>query len=89
MADDDTPIEGSPADTANVTASTYTSISTLPPNIIPSITSFEAATTSTKPAQAPILISVIKSSRKRLRTIIVAITLVASKQDKDVTRRGM
>ena len=83
MADDDTPTEGSPADTADVTASTHTSGSTLPPNTTPSITSFKAATTSTEPAQAPISISVIKSLRKRLRTIIVAITLAASKQDKD------
>jgi len=79
MADDDTPIEGSPANTANITTSTYTSASTLPLNTTPSITSFEAAITSTKPAQAPILISVIKSLRKRLRTIIVVITLAASK----------
>jgi len=48
MADDGTPIESGPADTANVTASTYTSASTFPPNTTPSITSFKAAT-STKP----------------------------------------
>ena len=50
MADDDTPIEGSLVDTADVTASTYTSTSTLPLNTTPSITSFKAATTSTEPA---------------------------------------
>ena len=83
MADDDIPIKGSPADTINITVSTHTSASTLPPNTILSITSFEAATTSTKLAQAPISISVTKSSRKRLRIIIVATTLAASEQDKD------
>jgi hypothetical protein len=48
MADDDTPIEGSPANTADATTSTYTSASTPPPNTTPSIISFEAAT-STEP----------------------------------------
>ena len=32
MADDDTPVEGSLANTANITASTHTSASTPPPN---------------------------------------------------------
>ena len=32
MADDDTPVEGSLADTVNITASTHTSASTPPPN---------------------------------------------------------
>ena len=50
MADDDTPIEGSPADTADITTSTYTSASTPSPNTTPSMTSFKAATTSTEPA---------------------------------------
>jgi len=50
MANGDTPIEGSPADTADVTTSTYTSASTPPPNTTPSMTSFKVATTSTKPA---------------------------------------
>ena len=77
MADDDTPIQNSPADTADVTASTYTSASTPPPNT-PSITSFEAAT-STEPTQAPISISAIESSRKQLRRVMVVITLVADK----------
>jgi len=49
MADDGTPIESGPADTADVTASTYTSASTPPLNTTPSMTSFEAAT-STEPA---------------------------------------
>ena len=49
MADDDTPIESSPANTADITTSTYTSASTPPPNTTPSITSFEAAT-SAEPA---------------------------------------
>ena len=80
MADDDTPIEGSPADTADVTASTHTSAST-PPLNIPSMRSFEAATTS--PALAPILTSMTISSRKRLRRITVAIILAADEQDKD------
>ena len=77
MADDDIPVQSNPADTADVTASTYTSASTPPPNT-PSMTSFEAAT-STEPTQAPILISVMESSRKRLRGVTVVITLVADK----------
>ena len=82
MADDDTPIEGSPADTADVTASTYTFASTTPN--ISSIRSFKAATTSTEPAPAPIiLISATTSLRKRLRRITLAIILAANKQDKD------
>jgi hypothetical protein len=83
MADDDTPIEGSPADTADATTSTHTSASTPLPNTTPSMTSFEAATTSTEPAQAPISISTTKSSRKRPRRITVATTLAADEQDKD------
>ena len=83
MADNNTPIEGSLANITDVTASTYTSTSTLPLNTTPSITSFKAVITSTKPAQAPILISVMKSLKKRLKTIIVVTTLAASKQDKN------
>ena len=83
MADDDTPIEGSPADIADVTTSTYTSASTSPLNTTPSMTSFEAATTSTELAQAPISISATKPSRKRPRKITVATTLAADEQDKD------
>ena len=49
MADNNTPTEGSLANTTNVTVSTYTSTSTLPPNTTLSITSFKAATTSTEP----------------------------------------
>jgi len=82
MADDDTPIESSPADTTNITASTHTSASTPPPNTTPSITFFKAAT-STKPAQAPISISAMESLRKRPRRVTVAITLAANKQDKN------
>jgi hypothetical protein len=83
MADDDTPIEGSPADTADVTASTYTFAST-PPLNTSSMRSFEAATTSTKPAPAPIIsISTTTSSRKRPRRITLAIILAANEQDKD------
>ena len=78
MADDDIRIESSPADTADVTTSTYTSASTPPPNTTPSITSFKVAT-STEPAQAPILISTIESLRKRLRRVTVVITLTANK----------
>jgi hypothetical protein len=79
MADDDTPIEGSPTDTADVTASTYTFAST-PPLNTSSIRSFEVATTSTEPALAPIiLISVITSLRKRLRRIMLVIILAANK----------
>jgi hypothetical protein len=82
MADDDTPIEGSPADTADVTTSTYASThtSTSTPLLnISSIRSFKAATTSTKLALAPILASATTSLRKRLRRITVAITLAANK----------
>ena len=49
MANDDTPIEGSPADTADATTSIYTSASTPLLNTTPSMTSFKAATTSTEP----------------------------------------
>jgi len=80
IADDDIPIEGSPADTADVTASTYASthaFASIPPLNISSMRSFEAATTSTKPALAPILVSATTSLRKRPRRITVAITLVA------------
>jgi hypothetical protein len=83
MADDDTPIEGSPADTADVTASTYTFAST-PLLNTSSMRSFEAATTSTEPALAPIIsISATTSSRKRPRRITLAIILTADEQDKD------
>ena len=78
IADDDTSIEGSPADTIDATASTHTSTST-PLLNISSIRSFEVATTSTKPALAPILISTSTSLRKRLRRITVVITLTANK----------
>ena len=78
MADDDTPIEGSPADTVDATASTYASTST-PLLNISSIRSFKAATTSTEPALAPILISATTSLRKQLRRITVVITLAANK----------
>jgi len=82
MADDDIPIEGSPADTTNVTASTYAStyaFASTPLLNISSMRSFKAATTSTKPVLAPILVSVTTSLRKRLRRIIVATTLTANK----------
>jgi len=80
MADDDTPIEGSPADTADVTASTYAStyaFASTPLLNISSMRSFKAATTSTEPALAPILVSATTSLRKRLRRITVATTLAA------------
>ena len=77
MADNNMPIEGSPADTANVTAFTYTSTST-PPLNTPSMRSFKIVTTSTEPAPVPILISTIISSRKQLRRITVVITLIAN-----------
>ena len=86
MADDNTPIEGSPADTTDVTASTHTSthaFASTPPLNTSSIRSFKAATTSTKPAPAPISVSATTSSRKRLRRITVATTLTANKQDKN------
>jgi len=82
MADDDTPIEGSPANTADVTASTHASthaFASTPPLNISSIRSFKAATTSTEPALAPILVSTTTSLRKRPRRIMVAITLTANK----------
>ena len=82
MTDDDIPIESSPADTADITTSTHTSTSTPPPNTIPSMTFFKAAT-STEPVQVPILISIMESLRKRLRRVIVATTLAADKQDKN------
>jgi len=86
MADDDTPIEGSPADTADITASTHAStyaFASTPPLNTSSMRFFKAATTSTKPALAPILVSATTSLRKRPRRITVAITLAANKQDKD------
>ena len=79
MADDDTPIKGSPADTADVTTSTYTFTST-PPLNTSSIRSFKAAATSTEPALAPIIsISATTSLRKRLRRITLVIILAANK----------
>jgi len=86
MADNDIPIEGSPADTANVTASTHAStyaFASTPPLNISSMRSFKAATTSTEPAPAPISVSAMTSSRKQLRRITVAITLAANEQDKN------
>ena len=81
MADDNISIKGSPANTANVTASTYTFAST-PPLNISSIRSFEAVTTFTKPVLVPIiLISVTTSLRKRLRRIILTTIFIANKQD--------
>jgi len=80
MADDDIPIEGSPADTADVTASTYASthaFASTPPLNISSMRSFKAATTSTKPALAPISVSATTSLRKRPRRITVVTTLAA------------
>jgi len=90
MADDDIPIEGSPADTADVTASTYASthasthaFASTPPLNISSMRSFKVATTSTEPALAPISVSATTSLRKRPRRITVATTLAADEQDKD------
>jgi len=82
MADDNIPIEGSPANTADVTTSTYASthaFASTPPLNTSSIRSFKAATTSTKPVLAPISVSATTSSRKRLRRITVATTLAADK----------
>ena len=79
MADDNIPIEGSPADTVNITAFTYTFAST-PLLNISSMRSFKLATTSTKPVPVfIILISVTTSSRKQLKRIILATILVADK----------
>jgi len=82
MADNNIPIEGSPANTANITASTYASTHTFastPLLNISSIRSFKAATTSTEPTLAPISVSATTSLRKRLRRITVATTLAANK----------
>jgi len=78
MADDDTPIAGSPTDTADVTTSTHASAST-PPLNISSMRSFKAVTTSTEPVPAPASISIMTSLKKRLRRIIVVIILAANK----------
>jgi len=86
MANNDIPIEGSPTNTTNITASTYTSthaFASTPLLNISSIRFFKVATTSTKPVLAPILVSTTTSLRKRLRRIIVVTTLTANKQNKD------